>query len=283
MKKYIVDAFARQIYEGNAAGVVLLDEETELTDTDMQELAAAYGFSETAFIYPFTSDTVRIRYFTPVCEVPLCGHATIASFVLLTEKMMLDSSVCRLLTRDETLHVTIQDGIIWMEMGTPRIEKTLDPMICSRLCDAYHIKPEDLHASLVPQIVQAGISDIQFPVKNKNVLMRAKQDPETVLRITRELGGVGVHMFCLEEKKDSEITAYCSNFGPFFGIDEECATGTANAGLTWYLLQHGIIKSEDTCLFLQGEHMGRQSQIRSRILTKENNQLVLIGGSGCVR
>ncbi len=283
MKSYVVDAFAENIYEGNAAGVVLLDKETELKDTEMQSMAAEYGFSETAFVYPVTSETIQIRYFTPVCEVPLCGHATIASFVLLAEKKMLDSQTCQLLTREETLYVTIQDGIVWIELGTPKIKKTIDSTVCKGLCDAYAIKPEDLHASLVPQIVQAGISDIQFPVKNKEVLMGARQDSEEVLRITRDLGGVGVHMFCLEEKNDCGITASCSNFGPFFGIDEECATGTANAGLTWYLLQHGIIKADDTCLFLQGEHMGRPSQIRSRILINKNKPLVLIGGSGCVR
>src|SRR4051812_31640203 len=67
---------------GNPAGVVL--DATELTDEQMQAIAADVGYSETAFITDPAAGTVR--YFSPAAEVPFCGHATIATAVALAER-----------------------------------------------------------------------------------------------------------------------------------------------------------------------------------------------------
>ena len=67
---------------GNPAGVVL--DASALTDAQMQQIAADVGYSETAFVTNPTNNTVR--YFSPVAEVPFCGHATIATAVALAER-----------------------------------------------------------------------------------------------------------------------------------------------------------------------------------------------------
>jgi len=79
---YQVDAFARTVFGGNPAAVVPL--ESWLYDTTMQQIAAENALSETAFIVPKGNEW-EIRWFTPVQEVELCGHATLASgWVVLT-------------------------------------------------------------------------------------------------------------------------------------------------------------------------------------------------------
>lgn len=90
MKKYTVyqvDAFTRERFKGNPAGVVTKAE--GLTDAQMQAIARELNNSETAFIFPpdGPDHEVRIRYFTPTMEVPTCGHATIsAHYVRAVEK-----------------------------------------------------------------------------------------------------------------------------------------------------------------------------------------------------
>ncbi|MDO8839413.1 MAG: PhzF family phenazine biosynthesis protein [Parvibaculum sp.] len=73
---YQVDAFADRVFEGNPAAVVPLESWPD--DAMLQALAAENNLSETAFFVP-EGDSYRLRWFTPAVEVPLCGHATLAS------------------------------------------------------------------------------------------------------------------------------------------------------------------------------------------------------------
>ena len=79
---YIVDAFASGPFTGNPAAVCLL--ETPPDDCWMQSVAAEMNLSETAFLVP-RQDGFDLRWFTPVTEVDLCGHATLASAHVLWE------------------------------------------------------------------------------------------------------------------------------------------------------------------------------------------------------
>ncbi len=78
MKTFIIDSFTERPFKGNPAGVCIID--TQLSDETMLHIAQELSLSETAFIYPLdTSGTFSIRYFSPKMEIPLCGHATLAS------------------------------------------------------------------------------------------------------------------------------------------------------------------------------------------------------------
>lgn len=78
MKTFIVDAFTDTPFKGNPAGVCIAS--TQLEDEQMLDVAGELGLSETAFIHPIDSgEAFSIRYFSPKMEIPLCGHATLAS------------------------------------------------------------------------------------------------------------------------------------------------------------------------------------------------------------
>jgi len=78
MKSYIVDSFTTEPFKGNSAGVCFAEQ--ALSDDTMLKIAQEFGFSETAFVLPGDKETVySIRYFSPKKEIPLCGHATLAS------------------------------------------------------------------------------------------------------------------------------------------------------------------------------------------------------------
>lgn len=74
---YHVDAFTSEPFRGNSAGVVLHAD--TLSDAQMQLIARELRHSETAFLLKSEESDVRIRYFTPTVEVPICGHATVAA------------------------------------------------------------------------------------------------------------------------------------------------------------------------------------------------------------
>lgn len=74
---FVVDAFTDAAFAGNPAGVVLLD--SGRPEEWMQSIAHELGFSETAFVISAGEPVRRLRWFTPVTEVDLCGHATLAA------------------------------------------------------------------------------------------------------------------------------------------------------------------------------------------------------------
>ena len=78
MKTSIVDSFTHEYFKGNPAGVCF--PEHEITDEKMQLIATELGLSETAFLKKTgRRSLIRYRYFSPKMEIPLCGHATLAS------------------------------------------------------------------------------------------------------------------------------------------------------------------------------------------------------------
>jgi len=89
MKTYFVDSFTSEKFKGNPAAVCLPD--TELEVDIMQKVATEIGFSETAFIRQTADNTYSIRFFTPKIEIPLCGHATLASSKIIFDTTSFDS------------------------------------------------------------------------------------------------------------------------------------------------------------------------------------------------
>lgn len=84
IETYIVDSFTDKPFKGNPAGVCVLNQ--KLTDEQMQSIAVELGLSETAFITQIeNANKYSIRYFSPIMEIPLCGHATLASSKVLFE------------------------------------------------------------------------------------------------------------------------------------------------------------------------------------------------------
>ncbi len=181
-----------------------------------------------------------------------------------------------MLAGDEELDIRVSDDIMWMEMPLPVLEEEIEISVAEQICHAFEIELSELDWRVPPRIITAGLRDMHLCVKNRDILMRARQQETEVSAISRQLGVTGVHMSCLTT--GGKVTAYCRNFAPSCGIPEECATGTANAGLTFYLYQKGyILPNQENCM-LQGEHMGRPSKVYSQVLVCDRIS-VWIGGT----
>lgn len=270
MKVYVMDAFSDHVFGGNQAGVVLADK--EINDATMQQVAAELKHSETVFVQQ-KQDAVHLRYFTPAGEVDLCGHATVATFALLRKLDFIADGKQTAVTRAGKLEIEVEGDTVWMDMAPPQSLGVLPRESWEELYAAYGLTLCDRPEGLEPEIVSTGLADIMMPVCDRETLLRAEQNEKAVTELSKRFDVTGVHMFCMGEDK-----VYCSNYAPLYDIPEECATGTSNGALTYYLYERGLVEAKKENLFLQGEHMNRPSRIYSRLLTDGRTVKVRIGG-----
>ena len=275
MELYVADAFTTQRFSGNQAGVALLGAEGFPEEGLMRALAGELKHSETAFVRRTGEKSFHIRYFTPAEEVDLCGHATIASFTVLRDTGAIGPGDYALHTRSGDLEIGVGPDAVWMDMAPPADGRDFSEAEQKELYAAYGLSLADRPEGLAAQAVSTGLLDILLPVKDLDALERAVQNEEVVTRLSERYGVVGVHMFC---PHTPDAAAHCRNFAPLYAIPEEAATGTSNGALTYYLYRRGLIKAGADNRFVQGEKMGKPSEILSRITGEGSGVKVRVGG-----
>lgn len=268
---YVMSAFSKDNEGGNKAGVVL--NQPDLTVTQKMAIAKELGYSETAFVTSSDVADYKIEYFTPTDEVPLCGHATIATFALLYHLQMLKKEDYLIETKAGILRMKIsEDGMIFMEQNKPEYLDFLEPEVFEGCLETQWISKDQ-----PIQVVTTGLKDIIMPIDSVEHLAQLKPNNEVMTELSRELQVVGVHAFALT--KDLEITAICRNFAPLFGIDEESATGTANCALASYLFRHG--EKKEQYIFEQGYNLDLISRIVVNVVAENDKiQEIFVGGYG---
>lgn len=279
-----VDAFSKFPFGGNPAGVVT--NAKKLNRDQMQKIANEMNLSETAFIRQIEDSYFKIRYFTPLVEVDLCGHATIASIYTLAvegfiKPIQVGVKTVVIETKAGNLNVDIEYNNylpkkIIMAQKAPKALGV--PQDLLDVLDSLGLKESDIGIKdkyIAPEIISTGLPDIILPVKTKRTLDNMKVDFCKLAEISRELNVTGVHAFYIKDRM-SRI-AYARNFAPAVGIDEEAATGTANGALIYYLKKNGLL-AEDSLVVSQGESMGRPSQINCRIENSKEGYSVFVGG-----
>jgi len=207
---YQIDAFTRRVFSGNPAAVCPLDE--WLDDGILQSIAAENNLSETAF---FTREGggFRIRWFTPVCEVDLCGHATLASaFIIFTR---IDPDMNRVVFRSRSGELAVERDGGGMVMDFP----SDPPVPCAApaaLVEALGIEPVETLAAADYIAVLPSEADVR----------RIAPD----LRAMRALDRRGVIVTAHGDNCDF-VSRF---FAPNYGIDEDPVTGSAHCELAPY-------------------------------------------------
>lgn len=285
MKFQIVDAFTKQVFGGNPAGVVLLPEGADFpADETMQKTAAELRYSETAFIKPLGENRFQIRYFTPAAEVELCGHATIGSFhALHTMGLVAEGGTYIDETLSGTLEIVVDKDAILMDMAKPQAFECLDTpeqleelyRVMGLSVDGQGAVADKAELTLLPQKVSTGLTDIMMPVADEAALEQIAPDFPALTELSRKYNVVGVHAFTVNT---ADGMIHARNFAPLYDIDEEAATGTSNGALVYYLYQHGLVQLDKVYTVVQGEKMGRPSMISARVTLKDGQPFVKVGG-----
>ncbi|MFB6270237.1 MAG: PhzF family phenazine biosynthesis protein, partial [Halobacterium sp.] len=160
----LVDAFTREPCAGNAAGVV--PDADDLTDDQMQSIAAELGASETAFVRESGDADRRVRYFSPTTEVDLCGHATIASHAQLFADGRIGAGEHTLETNVGVLDVAVDDdGTVWMTQNPPEVREV--DVSYGRVADATGLDEEALRGAsddLPLAVSSTGLPFLVVPV-----------------------------------------------------------------------------------------------------------------------
>ncbi|MEM8590589.1 MAG: PhzF family phenazine biosynthesis protein [Pseudomonadota bacterium] len=210
-----VDAFADAVFKGNPAGVCIL--ESWLDDSVLQSIAAENNLSETAFLVP-EGTGYRLRWFTPTTEVPLCGHATLASAYVVFEHFRPEAERVRFDTLRSGL-LTITRGVEGLTMDLPAHTMTTQPKI------------DGLEEALgAPFGALNAVSDgmVLVPLANAAAVRDLKPD------IAR-LKAFDKHAFIVTAAGDGMGVDFVSRvFAPSVGIAEDPVTGAAHCALTPY-------------------------------------------------
>ena len=211
---YQVDAFASAVFAGNPAAVCPL--EGWLDDSLLQGIAAENNLSETAFFVAGEGGAYALRWFTPVAEVALCGHATLASAFVLFELLERGLSQVAFTTR---------------ESGTLSVDKVGDrlamdfPALVPQPCPP----PAGLDDALglVPlEVLSAGERDYLAVVKTEDALARLAPDMAALARLDRP----GVIVTAPGRNHDF-VSRF---FAPALGVPEDPVTGSAQCALAAY-------------------------------------------------
>jgi len=287
-----VDAFTSAKFEGNPAGVVLDAE--GLSERQMQAIARELNNSETAFILPPRGDDhdVHVRFFTPSVEVPVCGHATIASHFVRALEGEAGLGRTRQLTGAGVLDIDIERRAtgairIWMTQRPPEFMPPLEAAERDALLAAMGLSSHDLGAGPI-QIVSTGHSKVIVPVARRSVLDALRPDAPALTALSGRIGCNGYYFFTTTDA-DPEVTAHARMFAPAIGIPEDPVTGNGAGPLAAYLVAHGVApaeSSEDRRRFLirQGEALGRPGMAEAEVLVGPDGQpaRVRVGGDAVV-
>ena len=129
LRQYLVNSFAEDGFAGNPAAVCIV--ENWPSEAQMQKIALENNLSETAFCLCLSDDSIEpqfhIRWFTPGCEVDLCGHATLATAFVLFKHYFNDAGVLHFKSRSGDLHVKkTDDFVILMDFPSYSLEEVRD-------------------------------------------------------------------------------------------------------------------------------------------------------------
>ena len=242
MEIFTVDAFADEPFAGNPAAVCLVRRHAaeRLGEEAMTKIAGEMNLSETAFVFEADADTLetgsefRLRWFTPTCEVNLCGHATLATAAVIFQKLHNPHGELRFQTKS---------GVLKAEKRAEKIVLDFPLNHCDPL-PSY--KP--ILNIIVSVVGSLPFSDVQYSPTTKKLLLRLpdkltranlesfRPDPQGMVKAAQwdEYPIKGVIVTLKGSEKYDFFSRY---FAPWVGIPEDPVTGSAHTVLASYWSQ----------------------------------------------
>ena len=272
LKIYTVDAFTEEPFKGNPAGVCLL--ENELPDHTLQNIATEMNLSETAFLFPLTENGWRggkfsLRWFTPLVEVPLCGHATLASAHILFNEIR---------NRMPKIDFKTKSGSLYVERSKANhliMDFPLDH------ADRIHSIPEIITALKLDEskIIQFSLSKIQdylvIELENESSVKKVYPDFKKLKEFSKiPLGGVILTSMSSLNQDYDFVSRF---FTPWFGINEDPVTGSAHTVLASYWSKLGKKSFKAKQISQRGGQLEVEILEKSRVLLKGVAKTILTG------
>ena len=262
----VYSAFSDSAFGGCAAGI--LDQASELTGSEMLQIAREIGVPATCFITGISPTEVSVRFFSPLSEYPMCGHATIGLMTWLKERGFFifdDNGVAhtRLSTPDTLTNVEVQqreDGCIEVLLSLPPAEFVPAPVGSIELSHVLGIESERLESNLEMTMTTTDFRSLLVPIDNVSDLEAVRPDFQGIEDLCR--GSVMDTIFLFAPKDDDLANGIrCREFCPAVGTPESAASGTTNRSISCYLYeQNRLTSARDGVASLsisQGKEVGR--------------------------
>jgi len=211
MKYYVVDAFAEKVFEGNPAGVCVMDQ--WLSDNLMQNIAIENNLSETAFTVK-EENGYHLRWFTPGGEIDLCGHATLATAYILMRFVETEAQSVHFDTLSGGLTVTRKGDLY--EMDFPSIEPQPYPLT-DKMVEALGVTPLEVYKG----------RDLIFLLDSEDAVKTLMPDFEKIRQFPE-----GLAAFVTAKSQGFDFVA--RSFWPKLKINEDPVTGSMYCSLLPY-------------------------------------------------
>ena len=282
---WLVDAFASEPFCGNPAGVIL--EAEGLSADTMRMIAREVGASETAFVVPPMKENANLglRWFTPTCEVPFSGHATLATMHVLVETGRYRPPaelIVATLSGPLKIRLRPQDNntcITMVETPTPHFEPS--PIDREEVAEALLVSQESLHPDL--PLRKDGMH-LFVPFRRLEALLNMHPDFRCLSRLGLEHEITGFTCFTTESI-DPKASWHLRFFAPGMGVSEDPVTGAAQGPMAAYLLEQGILSAPPgkACSWVgeQGDALERRGQVQVELTLDEagHTREVFVGGT----
>ena len=270
-------AFTTDPNGGNPAGVWIGD--VLPADAEMQRIATEVGYSESAFLAPDGTGATgrfRVRYFSPLAEVPFCGHATIASGVALAERGL--AAPPEALGEPSRIVLTTNGGPVAIATGLDvdgRIRATLttvatwvrdpEPVLLAGALALLGWRADELDPELPPAVGFAGAKHLILAARDltRLELLEYPFEPLQALMLEHDLTTIQLVW------RESPDRFRARDPFPVGGVVEDPATGAAAAALGAYLRARGEITPPASFEIVQGVEMGRPSRLTVSIVPGE--------------
>ena len=253
-----IAAFADGDGGGNPAGVLISD---PLPEPDqMQRVAAAVGYSETAFAAPVPGGW-RVRYFAPEREVDFCGHATIALGAALAMRHGDGTFALRLNRAEISVEGRRDGGRMSAALQSPPTRSApADPALVDQALAMFGYDLWDLDTRIPPALAHGGVTHLVLALVARRRLKAMRYD----LAAGRDwMNRAGLTTVCLVHA-EGPSRFHARNPFASGGVYEDPATGAAAAALGGYLRDLGWPHG-GAIEIIQGEDMGMRSRLRAEI------------------
>jgi len=268
-----LDVFTRTPLQGNPLAV--FTDATGLSDADMQHIAKETNLSETTFIFPRDReseqrDGVRVRIFTTEEELPFAGHPTLGTATVIRGYMGGGDQIDLHLNVGK-IPVTFRDESGGPAFGEMRQNDPtfLEAHAAGDIATIGRISPSDIRADLPIETVSTGNPFIIVPVKSIRAIEQIELDHRAARAYIAKTKAHFIYFLTTETSTpDAQIHARM-----IFYNGEDPATGSAAGPAIAYLVQHGVIASEQRVIIEQGLEMRRPSQLYVRA-KKENDRVI---------
>ena len=269
-----LDVFTGEKFGGNQLAVFL--DARGLAAETMQAIAKEMNFSESTFILPAERpDTdIRMRIFTPGCEMPMAGHPTVGSAFALALAGVIPPGRKRWVFGLNVGPTPVDidwDGerptFAWMTQQKP----VFGPIVADvdAAARAVGLEADAVLATGLPvQEVSCGVPFVFIPLATRAQVDAARPNLDAFDRLCAAAGVDNHAMFVFScEPGPDGATVYSRMFAPGLGVFEDPATGSASGPLGCYLVKHGVVPPEraGSILSLQGVKMGRPSRVHIAI------------------